>query len=777
MGKERPTGLQLGTLPARVYAIVGGLWTLGYMLGVLGPFASSTFVLLTLAAMIATVVGLWVYRPYRRWPFVLIIVGLVLFVAGGAARTSLNTLGDLSAGRSIVPDALTLPGYVLVGAGLAGFARARRGGRADVDSLLDALLASLSALAFAWAYLIIPALAHQHSPMKIRVVLASYPAMSVFFVAVAMQIMFVGGKNRPLAQRLLLTAMSAMLVGDIVYTLVDARVISLSPRLLDLPYAISYIAFGACVLHPSSRELTEPVPRTERTPTRARLLLVSVSLGLPPLVILTKTNASVGRPRGADGDRDRVDCGRDHARVPIAARAHARSEERLTQQATHDALTGLPNRLLVFERLTQALAHREGTDALLALLFLDVDRFKLVNDTLGHGLGDELLMSVAQRLHDAAEPGSFIGRVGGDEFVVIITDVGSAEHALASAERIRESFTIPFKVRDTEIYASASLGVAIAGPEMSTDAESLTRDADTAMYQAKSAGRDAVAIFDAAVRDRATKRARLERDLHTALDHDELMLHYQPVVSVHDHSVVGFEALLRWNHPELGVVPPLDFIPIAEDTGLIVPIGEWVLETACRQLSRWRCEVPGGREWYIAVNVSARQLRETTLVDTVLAKVGNQELAPSAVRLELTESMLVDQASSSRETLLALRDAGFSISIDDFGTGYSSLAYLRTFQVDEVKIDKSFVDDLDRPDTTEESLVAAIVAMANALGISTTAEGVETPRQAERLANLHVHSAQGYIFSRPVAAEQIPAVVGRIGQLRAASRVEVAEPA
>jgi EAL domain-containing protein (putative c-di-GMP-specific phosphodiesterase class I) len=295
------------------------------------------------------------------------------------------------------------------------------------------------------------------------------------------------------------------------------------------------------------------------------------------------------------------------------------------------------------------------------------------------------------------------------------------------------------------------------------------------MYQAKAAGRDAVAIFDAEMRDRATTRARLEGDLHRALEHGELVLHYQPVVSVATHDVVGFEALLRWNHPHLGTVPPLDFIPIAEDTGLIVPIGAWVLETACQQLAEWRRELPYGDDLFIAVNVSARQLRDPLLVEMITSKAAQAHVAPNDIRLELTESMLMDQSSGPREKLRALRDVGFRISIDDFGTGYSSLAYLRTFQVDEVKIDKSFVDDLDRPDTAEESLVAAIVAMANALGISTTAEGVETPRQAERLALLRVDAAQGYVFSRPAAADQIPGVVARLRQLRAAERVEVTE--
>jgi EAL domain-containing protein (putative c-di-GMP-specific phosphodiesterase class I) len=317
----------------------------------------------------------------------------------------------------------------------------------------------------------------------------------------------------------------------------------------------------------------------------------------------------------------------------------------------------------------------------------------------------------------------------------------------------------------------------MASPDDSATAESLLRDADTAMYRAKEAGRDAVAIFDLDMRDRTARRARLEHDLHTALEHDELVLHYQPVVDLDPVDVVGFEALLRWNHPHLGTVPPLDFISIAEDTGLIVPIGAWVLETACRQLAAWKRELPLGRDLRMAVNLSARQLREPGLVDTVIHAAGRHDLDSRSVVLELTESLLMDQNPGARDTLRALRELGFRISIDDFGTGYSSLAYLRTFQVDEVKIDKSFVDDLDRPDTPEESLVAAIVAMANALGVTTTAEGVETPSQAERLASLRVDAAQGYVFARPTEAAQVPGVVARLRQLRPAPRAVLTESA
>jgi diguanylate cyclase len=375
-----------------IYAIVGGAWIAAHVTGLLGGFAQYTFVLLTLSSMVATVVGVRMFRPSHRWPFVAILGGFFLFVAGGAAREAMNTIGNLTASRSIVPDALTLPGYVLLAFGLLGFAYARRGGF-DFDSLLDAMLVALAALAFVWSYLIAPALQHEHAPLKVRLVLVCYPAMSVFMVAIVMQIVSAGGKGRPLAQRLLLVALSMMVIGDVIYMFVDSRIATLPGGLLDLPYALAFLAFGTGVLHASMRELCEPVASSERAPTKARLALVIISLVLTSAAIL---------------------------RVFRSLRAHARSEERLTEQATHDALTHLPNRFLVFERVTRMLSQRHETDREISLLFIDVDRFKLVNDSYGHSLGDQLLVAVAERLRTETPPGSLIGRVGGDEFVVVL---------------------------------------------------------------------------------------------------------------------------------------------------------------------------------------------------------------------------------------------------------------------------------------------------------------------------------------------------------------------
>jgi diguanylate cyclase (GGDEF)-like protein len=753
-----------GSALAIAYASVGLAWTVGHALGLPGAVASSGYVLFALSSIAAIVVGIKRYQPRIKWPFVLFVCSFTIFVAGAAMRDSLHQLGDLTAGRSLLPDALTLPGYIMVGVALLGLARARGGRVSDLDSLLDAALTGLASLAFAWAYLISPALSHQHTPTSVQIVMVCYPALSAFFVAVTMQMISVGGRRRTPAHRLLLLAMSSMVVGDVVYTLVDVHVASVPQRLIDVPYAVAYLALGTCVLHPTMRELCAPLPKSERTPTGMRLLLVSIALGLPVVVTLSKAGA-LSSERSA---LFLISLGLTSLaiwRVFRALRAHARSEERLIQQATHDALTGLPNRVFLFERLAQSLSSSVYGDVGVAVLFVDVDRFKNVNDSLGHGFGDELLVAIAGRLVESAGKQRFVGRVGGDEFVLVIEDAASDEAVLHLAESIRKSFRTPFVLRDAEIYSSVSIGVAVSRIDEFQTAESIVRDADTALYQAKAAGRDAVAFFDAEMRDRASRRSRLERDLHRAIERDELVLQYQPVVDVRSRRVVGFEALCRWNHPQLGAVPPLEFIPIAEETGLIVPLGAWVFETAARQLADWRATLVDGADLFMSVNVSSRQLRDPGIVSTLRSLATDAMLPPAALHLELTESLLMDQSTGYAETIRTLRDGGFRISIDDFGTGYSSLSYLRRFPVDDVKIDKSFIDGLEEDDSTELRLVAAIVALGRALGIVTTAEGVESPRQAQRLVELDVDNAQGFVFSRPVAADQVPAVLMRLAQL------------
>jgi diguanylate cyclase len=426
----------------------------------------------------------------------------------------------------------------------------------------------------------------------------------------------------------------------------------------------------------------------------------------------------------------------------------------LAHQAVHDALTGLPNRTLVLDRLEHALvrAARHGTRC--GVVFVDVDRFKLVNDSLGHELGDELLVSVGERLRGAVREADTIGRLGGDEFVVLLEDLADEHAAIELADRLRRALVEPVVLGGNEHFVTASFGLALS--DAGSDAAGLLRDADAAMYRAKDGGGARWELFDEAMRESADRRLRLERDLRRGLAGDELVLHFQPIFALGDGDrVAGTEALVRWQHPERGLVGPGDFVPLAEETGLVVPIGEWVLSAACRQAAAWRRELGDRAPLPVHVNVSARQLALPDLPRTVARTLAATGVAAADVVLEITETALVDRSGSPAGVLRELRELGVSIALDDFGTGYSSLAYLQRFPIDSLKIDRSFVARLDGVDEAN-AIVTAILGIAASLGLHVVAEGVETPAQLDALRGLGCDAAQGFLLGRPAPAEAHP---------------------
>ena len=433
------------------------------------------------------------------------------------------------------------------------------------------------------------------------------------------------------------------------------------------------------------------------------------------------------------------------------------TEQVLQWQALHDAMTGLPNRYLITQTLQRFLDQGDRP----VVMFVDVDRFKLINDGVGHAGGDRILKLLGERLGRAVRPGDTVGRFGGDEFIIVCKNM-MTRAADRLAQRIRDCTRAPFTVDGRQIFLNVSIGLALA--ETGDTAESMLSGADAAMYRAKSAGGDASVIYEPRMTKRARGRLRLESDMRLALSRRELCLHYQPIVDLISGAAVGVEALLRWNHPEHGCILPPAFIPMAEETGLIVPIGTWVLDEALGQVQRWREQVRGAEGLTVAVNISGRQLVAPDFPDTVRAALSATGINPGAVDLEITETILMEEPDLPRETLPQLHELGVGLSIDDFGTGYSSLGYLRWLTARSLKIDKTFVQELGE-EAHARTVIELVLGMAQSLKLDVIAEGVETSGQLAELRSLGVPRAQGYYWSKPLRPDQVPALLEELPRL------------
>lgn len=425
------------------------------------------------------------------------------------------------------------------------------------------------------------------------------------------------------------------------------------------------------------------------------------------------------------------------------------AEAQLLHDAFHDVLTGLANRALFIDRLEHTIQlSRRLKNHLFAVLFLDLDRFKLINDSLGHMAGDRLLVSVSQRLKTCLRTGDTIARLGGDEFVILLEDIQSDNSAIEVAERIQQQLKLPFMLQGHEIFASASIGI-ILGTVDYQNPEDLLRDVDTAMYKAKASGRGRFEVFDTTMHKRAVELLQLETDMRRALDQQEFQLHYQPIFSIRHNRITGFEALLRWYHPQRGVILPGDFIQIAEETGLVIPLGWWVLKQACQQMQVWQAQFAMAPPLFMSVNLSAKQFSQPGLVRCIKEILDETRFQASSLKLEITESTIMENVESAKAMLNELQAIGICLSIDDFGTGYSSLGHLYRFPIDTLKIDRSFVDGLDS-DAEKMELIQTVVTLAWNLGMDVIAEGVETVKQLAQLKALQCESAQGYLFSEPL---------------------------
>jgi len=434
-------------------------------------------------------------------------------------------------------------------------------------------------------------------------------------------------------------------------------------------------------------------------------------------------------------------------------------EEQLSRQALYDSLTGLPNRALLFDRLTHAIKHIErNPDYLFAVLFLDLDRFKVINESLGHAVGDLLLVAVAEKLQaclrkvdTVARGAETVARFGGDEFVILLDNINDVVGATVIAERIQAVFDKPFEIEGNEIFTSASIGIVVSEKGYKAP-EELVRNADTAMYRAKARGTACFEVFDADMHSRAMERMEIENDLRRAIDNQEFVVYYQPIVSLENGTIKAFEALVRWQHPRRGLVSPVDFIPIAEETGMILPIGDWVLREACRQTRAWQIKVPHAQEVQISVNLAAKEVAKPGLVAAIEQALGNTGLDPRHLKLEITESAIMESMDVVTNALGKLRDMNIQVSIDDFGTGYSSLGYLHRLPANCLKIDRAFIRDMEGNGESTQ-IVNTIILLAHALQMTVVAEGIEDEEQLRRLRELGCEFGQGYLFSPPVDAE------------------------
>ncbi len=443
-----------------------------------------------------------------------------------------------------------------------------------------------------------------------------------------------------------------------------------------------------------------------------------------------------------------------------------RVQQRLAYDALHDGLTGLPNRTLLMQRIEFTIEHtKRNPGYMYALLFIDLDRFKIVNDSLGHLVGDRLLVAVSKLLKECLRESDIVARLGGDEFVILLDGIRGPQDATAIGDRIQQKLRSPFNFKGQKIFTTASIGIVFSstGYKNATD---ILRDADIAMYRAKNKGKARYEIFDRAMYHEAIKQVELENSLRLAIQRNEFVLHYQPIMSLDNSTLVGFEALIRWQHPTRGFISPVEFIPIAEDTGLILDIGEWLLREACQQLQQWQQEFafnPQVASLKMSINLASQQLQEPQFInklDRILQETG---LDGNSLGLEITESVLIEPGGSVQKTLNQIRNRNIKLSIDDFGTGYSSLSYLRRFPIDNLKIDRSFIEQMNS-DVENFEIVRLIITLAKTLGMDAISEGVETAQQLKQLKALGCELGQGFLFAKPLTPQDVEALLGQYPQ-------------
>ncbi|MDP9468829.1 MAG: EAL domain-containing protein, partial [Chloroflexota bacterium] len=666
-------------------------------------------------AAVVVVTGVYVQRPADRRPWLVLAVGMALSSTGDWTWVILDRVYGVEPFPSVA-DVFYLTGMGLVAVALLWLVRGRVPG-GDRGGLLDALIVAVGVGLVSWVFLMAPIVADtSQSPLEIAVALV-YPMLDILLLGVMVRLLLAPGEHVA-SLRFLIGAVVAFLLADYAYAFLALEGTYQSGQLVDAGWLLGAAFWGAAALHPSMRHVADPAPPGDaRLSTWRLVLLAGASLMAPAvLVIQGVTGAPIDVPVIATGCLvlfvlviTRLSGVVSDLRTTLVQRKVLEAE--LERRALHDPLTGLANRVLFHDRLEHALSRRHQT---VAVLFLDLDDFKTVNDTSGHSAGDEVLCSVADALRRTIRPADTVARLGGDEFAVLLDDNPNVYAAGLVAGRLIEAVQQPTVVAGHQHSIGASIGVSLGASGLST-AEELMRDADIAMYVAKGKGKGTFTVFETATHEAVVRGLELRGDMDRAIREEQFELHYQPVLRLATGEVAGVEALVRWRHPTRGLLLPAEFIPLAEVTGAIVPLGRWILEHACREAARWAAAGDAAAAWIVGVNLSALQLVQPGFADVVAEVLASSGLDRRHLLLELTETTRLDQEAASAN-LRQLRDAGTRLALDDFGTGYASLSQLSRIPFDIIKIDRSFVAKLS-PGSRADSLIYGIVDMARRLGI------------------------------------------------------------
>ncbi|MEI8238613.1 MAG: EAL domain-containing protein [Actinomycetota bacterium] len=682
------------------------------------------------------------------------------------AVVALDTTAHLAAGEQpgftkplVVVAGLASTVFIIVGLVMV----LRRRGYTHGPALVgDGLIVALGVWILSWSSIVEPLAVERGGVTATEVLCGLYlPTAAVaLFVLV---VILLNHSQRPAALWLIAMALVCNVVADLLSALVDVGHLSgAGVRIATPVHVAGYMALGAALLHPTFSSVTRPQPLTTRQ-VLARLIVTTSSL-MVPVVVLACTGPHDHTEKWVRTISALVLAAAVTLRVVQSVHSNTRAQAELVRGAQTDPLTGLPNRSLLLQRINDLLRGSWEPDHHPTLFYVDLDRFKNINDSLGHAAGDEVLVMVANRLRAEAPAGATVARISGDEFVVLHPQCESTDAGDELAERLLAVFREPLALTQGDVFLTASIGVsAINATSMST-AEDLVRHADTAMYRAKDGGRNCKAVYDESMHERVAHRLAVETALYRALDRDELRLYHQPILDLDTGDVVGFEALMRWQQSDGTIVSPAEFIPIAEDTGTIIPIGTWALHRALGQLRQWIDEGVCSPTATMSVNVSPRQLADPTFPEIVRDALTLSGVPPELVWLEVTESVMITEPELALDSLQRLCDLGVRVALDDFGTGYSSLSLLQKFPLQRIKIDRAFVHGVaDNPN--DRSLVRTIVAMGLSLGLDMVAEGVESVHQLQVLSDLGCNKAQGFLISHPVPADAMRSTVAALERL------------